>query len=63
MATPMQPPFTAETARAKVKVAQDASNTRDPEAVSRAYSADSQWRNRTDFFQGRQAIIAFLKRK
>jgi len=60
---PNKPPFTAETARAKVKTAQDAWNTRDPEAVARAYTPDSQWRNRVEFFQGREAIKDFLRRK
>jgi nuclear transport factor 2 (NTF2) superfamily protein len=57
------PPFTEETARAKVQGAEDAWNTRDPERVSLAYTEDSQWRNRDEFFQGREAIIEFLKRK
>ncbi len=60
---PNKPPFTEETARAKVKSAQDAWNTRDPEVVARAYTPDSQWRNRTEFFQGREAIVEFLRRK
>ena len=49
--------------RAKVKVAQDAWNTRDPERVAEAYTADSEWRNRTEFFSGRAAIVEFLRRK
>ena len=57
------PPFTQETARAKVKAAENAWNTRDPEIVARAYTEDSEWRNRTEFFKGREAIKAFLKRK
>ena len=57
------PPFTEETARAKVQGAEDAWNTRDPERVSLAYTEDSQWRNRDEFFQGREAIVEFLKRK
>ena len=57
------PPFTLETARAKVKAAENAWNTRDPEIVARAYTEDSEWRNRTEFFKGREAIKAFLKRK
>src|SRR5258705_13628314 len=57
------PPFTLETARAKVKAAENAWNTRDPEIVARAYTEDSEWRNRTEFFKGRDAIKAFLKRK
>jgi nuclear transport factor 2 (NTF2) superfamily protein len=59
----IRPPFTAETARAKVKAAQDAWNTRDPERVALAYTEDSEWRNRDEFFRGREAIKAFLKRK
>ena len=54
------PPFTEETARAKVQFAEDAWNSRDPERVALAYSEDSQWRNRDQFFTGRDAIKAFL---
>jgi len=61
--TDIKPPFTLETALAKVKAAENAWNTRDPEIVSRAYSEDSQWRNRTEFLQGRKAIVEFLSRK
>jgi len=57
------PPFNEETARQKVKAAQDAWNTRDPEKVSLAYTPDSTWRNRDEFFEGREEIVAFLKRK
>jgi hypothetical protein len=57
------PPFSLETALAKVKAAENAWNTRDPHVVSQAYTADSSWRNRDEFFQGREAIEAFLKRK
>ncbi|MEQ8516480.1 MAG: DUF1348 family protein, partial [Chromatocurvus sp.] len=57
------PPFTAETAAAKVQREEDAWNTRDPEIVALAYSEDSAWRNRGEFFQGRDAIRAFLYRK
>src|ERR1700748_2131026 len=60
---PIKPPFTEETARAKVRAAQDAWNTRDPEIVARAYTPDSAWRNRTEFFEGREAIKEFLHRK
>ena len=60
---PILPPFNEETARAKVQSAEDAWNTRDPERVSMAYTPDSQWRNRDEFFQGREAIVDFLKRK
>jgi uncharacterized protein len=61
--TSIRPPFTEETARAKVKAAQDAWNTRDPERVALAYTEDSEWRNRDEFFTGREAIKAFLRRK
>jgi uncharacterized protein len=57
------PPFTEETARQKVKAAQDAWNTRDPEKVPLAYTEDSKWRNRDEFFEGREAIEEFLERK
>jgi uncharacterized protein len=60
---PIKPPFTEETARAKVQAAEDAWNTRDPERVALAYSEDSVWRNRDEFFSGREAIKAFLRRK
>ena len=60
---PPVPPFTEETARQKVKAAQDAWNTRDPEQVSVAYTEDSKWRNRDEFFEGREEIVAFLQRK
>ncbi|MGI0020332.1 MAG: nuclear transport factor 2 family protein [Nitrososphaera sp.] len=63
MSKDLLPPFDAETARAKVKAAQDAWNTRNPEVVARAYTEDCEWRNRTEFFTGRRAIIEFLKRK
>ena len=59
----MRPPFNEETAKAKVKAAQDAWNTRNPELVAKAYTIDSKWRNRIEFFSGRTAIIEFLKRK
>lgn len=57
------PPFTADSARRKVKAAEDAWNTRDPERVSLAYSENSEWRNRDEFFVGRAAIQEFLTRK
>ena len=63
MNQPIKPPFTKETARAKVKAAEDAWNSRDPERVALAYTEDSQWRNRTEFFSGREAIKEFLRRK
>ncbi len=60
---PPLPPFTEETARTKVQAAEDAWNTCDPERVAQAYTEDSQWRNRHEFFQGREAIVEFLRRK
>lgn len=57
------PPFTERTARAKVQAAEDAWNSRDPERVALAYTIDSQWRNRDEFFAGREAIREFLRRK
>lgn len=60
---PPLPPFTHETARIKVQAAEDAWNTRDPEKVSLAYTEDSVWRNRTEFFSGREKIKDFLTRK
>lgn len=60
---PPLPPFTRETAIQKVRLAEDAWNSRDPEKVSLAYSPDSRWRNRSEFIQGRQEIVAFLRRK
>jgi nuclear transport factor 2 (NTF2) superfamily protein len=62
-ARPPFPPFTQETAAQKVRIAEDAWNTRDPERVSLAYSADSQWRNRSEFLTGREAIVLFLRHK
>ena len=56
-------PFTLETAKAKVQAAEDGWNSRDPERVSMAYSVDSKWRNRDEFFTGREAIKEFLTRK
>ena len=60
---PPLPPFTLETARQKVQAAEDAWNTRDPEKVAGAYTADSVWRNRDNFVTGREAIVAFLTAK
>src|SRR6059036_3463518 len=60
---PPLPPFTRETAVQKVRAAEDAWNTRDPERVSLAYTENSVWRNRSEFFQGRPAIVTFLTRK
>ncbi|MHB1870929.1 MAG: nuclear transport factor 2 family protein [Steroidobacteraceae bacterium] len=60
---PPLPPFTAETAALKVRAAEDAWNSRDPERVALAYTEDSRWRNRSEFITGRAQIVAFLKRK
>src|SRR6516162_207606 len=63
MPSSIRPPFTLESAIAKVRAAEDAWNSRDPETVSRAYSENSRWRNRAEFFEGRRAIVEFLQRK
>ena len=63
MARPPLPPFTLESAALKVRLAEDAWNTREPERVAQAYTPDSRWRNRAEFLQGREAIIGFLQRK
>jgi len=60
---PPLPPFTAETAVQKVRLAEDAWNSRDAETVSLAYTPDSKWRNRAEFVNGRAEIIQFLQRK
>ena len=60
---PPLPPFNAETAAQKVRMAEDAWNGRDPERVSLAYTPDSRWRNRAEFLQGRAEIVSFLQRK
>jgi nuclear transport factor 2 (NTF2) superfamily protein len=60
---PPFPPFSEETARQKVQAAEDAWNTREPERVALAYTEDSVWRNRDEFFSGRAAIVEFLCRK
>ena len=60
---PPLPPFTLDTARQKVRAAEDGWNGRNPELVSMAYTEDSVWRNRSEFFRGRPAIVAFLTRK
>jgi nuclear transport factor 2 (NTF2) superfamily protein len=60
---PPLPPFNLDTARQKVRLAEDAWNSRDPEKVALAYTPDSRWRNRVEFMTGRPAIIAFLTRK
>ncbi|WP_018342686.1 nuclear transport factor 2 family protein [Cytophaga aurantiaca] len=57
------PPFNMETALQKVQLAEDAWNSQDPERISKAYSIDTEWRNRTDFINGREEVVAFLKLK
>ena len=57
------PPFNEESALQKVQAAQDAWNTKDPEKIALAYTIDTEWRNRTEFINGREQVIAFLKRK
>jgi nuclear transport factor 2 (NTF2) superfamily protein len=63
MDTVLIPPFTLETATVKVRKAEDGWNSRNPEQVALAYTVDSRWRNRAEFLNGREAIVAFLKRK
>ncbi len=63
MPSPLTPPFTRETAIAKVRMAEDGWNSRDPERVSKVYTEDSQWRNRAEFPRGRKEIVEFLTRK
>lgn len=60
---PPLPPFTLETAVQKIRMAENAWNSLDPEKVSLAYTEDSRWRNRAEFLQGREAIVEFLRRK
>ena len=60
---PPLPPFTRDTAIQKVRLAEDGWNSRDPEKVSLGYALDSRWRNRSEFVNGRQEIVAFLARK
>jgi len=60
---PLLPPFTRETAIQKVRLAEDGWNSREPEKVALSYALDSRWRNRSEFVNGRQEIIAFLTRK
>lgn len=57
------PPFTLETALQKVQLAEDAWNSQDPERISKAYTINTEWRNRTEFINGREEVVAFLKRK
>ncbi len=63
MTRPPLPPFTAETAAEKTRLAEDAWNTREPILVATAYTADSRWRNRAQFLRGRDAIEVFLAKK
>ena len=63
MSRPPLPPFTEGTAAQKVRLAEDAWNTRDPERVASAYTEESRWRNRVEFLHGRDNIVAFLTRK
>ncbi len=63
MSGPIRPPFTADTAAQKARMAEDAWNSRDPARVALAYSVDSRWRNRAEFITGRAEIEAFLVRK
>jgi uncharacterized protein len=63
MSRPPLPPFNAETAAKKARLAEDAWNSRDPVRVASAYTLESRWRNRAEIFQGRAAIEAFLARK
>ena len=63
MTRPPLPPFTAETAAEKARLAEDAWNSRDPNRVAQAYTSDSVWRNRAEFVHGRDQIEAFLARK
>ena len=60
---PPLPPFTADTAAQKVRAAEDAWNSRDPERVAQAYTPDCQWRNRAEFVTGHEEIVPFLRRK
>jgi uncharacterized protein len=57
------PPFTLETALQKVQLAEDAWNSKDPEKISKSYTINTEWRNRTEFINGREEVVTFLKRK
>lgn len=57
------PPFTIETAIQKVQLAEDAWNSQEPERIAKAYTQNIEWRNRTDFINGREEVVTFLKRK
>ena len=59
----LTPPFTKETAVQKIRAAEDAWNSRNPEKVSLAYSSDTIWRNRSEFVQGREQVVSFLTHK
>ncbi|MEM7660599.1 MAG: nuclear transport factor 2 family protein [Pseudomonadota bacterium] len=63
MSISLKPPFTEESARAKVQAAKDLWNTRDPDKVVLAYTEDTVWRNRAEFLEGREAVREFLRRK
>ena len=63
MSRPPFPPFDADSAALKARMAEDAWNSRDPQRVALAYTVDSQWRNRIEFLRGRDEIVAFLERK
>jgi nuclear transport factor 2 (NTF2) superfamily protein len=63
MTSPIVPPFTEDTARAKVQIAEKLWNTRDPERVVLAYTEDCEWRNRAEFLKGREQLKEFLRRK
>lgn len=63
MAAPIVPPFTAESAAAKVQFAEDAWNSRDPQRCAAAYTEDTKWRNRDLFVEGRAAVVKFLQGK
>ena len=63
LARPPLPPFTAETARQKVRLAEDAWNSRDPDRVVQVYTEDTRWRNRAEFPEGRDQVHGFLRRK
>ncbi len=60
---PPVPPFSRDSAKEKVRAAEDGWNTRDPDLAALAYTVDSQWRNRAEFIRGREEIVAFLRRK
>jgi uncharacterized protein len=60
---PPLPPFTLETAKQKVQLAEDAWNSKDPNRVSLAYTVDTEWRNRDQFLNGREAVVQFLTKK